>query len=65
MIKVEQRVPVYEIDGKDAVALEEVKILSHWNRPEFVVLDADQKKFTLLAGDLLAAIKNAGNTNRG
>ena len=66
MIKVEQMVGVYEHNGK-AIPVgksEEIGISSHWNRDSMVVIEVGDETFTVNADDLLAAIKNATNTNR-
>lgn len=69
MIKVESEIPVYEIEGKD-VSINPprpvMKISSHWNRHQMVVIRSPQdpeKSITVLAADLVAAVTNA--TNRG
>lgn len=63
-IKVESQVNVYEIDGKDTgptIDRPVVRVLSHWNANHLVVLDIDGKRYTVVASNLEAAIKNARN----
>jgi hypothetical protein len=68
MIKVESIVDCYEVDGQETPALSSKRphiiVRSHWNRDEFVVLEVEGKKFTLLAKDIRAAIANAVNAPR-
>jgi hypothetical protein len=65
-IKVTSIVRVYEINGKEAAYLENhgLKICSHWNNPDRIELTFgdESQKLTILAADLIAAIKNATNT---
>ena len=67
MIKVSNSVKVYEVDGKEIKSLDypQIKVDSHWNRNEFIVLQSeDGKKYTVCSRDLIAAIENATNINR-
>jgi hypothetical protein len=66
MINVESKVKVYEKDGKDTAIGDDTALVvrSHWNRDEYVVLDFGDKKWTMLAKDLEAAIRNATNSAR-
>lgn len=66
MIKVQNEVTVYEIDGtRTTIERPRVKLLSHWNDHDLVVMEMlDGKKYTFSAKDLMAAISNAQNTNR-
>ena len=65
MIDVINEVKIYEIDGKDTKFPSEtkLKVESHWNYRNFVVLKFKDMCITVPADDLLAAIKNA--TNKG
>lgn len=69
MIKVINEVEPYEVDGSEVNGLKSSKKLlaveSHWNRNEFVILDYDGKSITVLARDLISAINNSTNSNRG
>ena len=69
MIQVSSVIYVYEEDGKptsemsrDVIRLFLVK--SHWNETEKVIIHVDGKEWTVLADDLIAAVKNATNRNR-
>lgn len=66
MIKVISEVDIYEVDGSEVVGLNRPKInvLSHWNRPDLVILEIDGKKSTIVATDMEAAITNAKNCSR-
>ena len=71
MIKVENIVNVYEVDGKEksphGADGQKLIVRSHWNRNEMVVLRLPGEgapEFTVTARDLQAAIVNATNTNR-
>lgn len=66
-IKVENTVTIYERDGQevktvgDAIGL---KVLSHWNRRDFIVLQlANGKAISVVASDLQKAIQNAMNAH--
>lgn len=64
MIKVQNRVTVYEINEKDTTT-SELMVFSHWNDPNRIILQFDQdKRYTVLASDIIEAIKNAQNSNR-
>lgn len=39
-----------------------VLVLSHWNRPQLVVLEIGGSKWVVSASELIAAVKNATNT---
>jgi hypothetical protein len=66
MIKVSNELTVYEEDGKDTAMIDgpKIRVLSHWNDPDRVVLVIGEKKLTVIARDLEAAITNATNTRR-
>jgi hypothetical protein len=65
MIEVQNKVPVYEVDGKDvAISGPKIHVLSHWNSGDRVVLQIGERTWTVIAADLEAAIKNATNTRR-
>lgn len=59
MIDVKCKVTTYEES-----ATKEVVVESHWNNERFVVLHIGTKTVTVGANDILAAIKNATNSNR-
>lgn len=68
-IRVENEMQVYEIDGFEQKGLysdkPHLRVIGHWNRSEFVILQFDGgKKFTVLASELKVAIENAKNTAR-
>lgn len=67
MIKVENFVECYEVEGKDVSLFRSPKLIvrSHWNRNEMVVIETpDGTKYTVLIKDLNAAISNSGNSAR-
>lgn len=68
MIKVESKVEIYEVAGKDTDNMNKgrpvLKVSGHWNRNTMVVLQVgEQETISVVASDLLAALQNA--TNRG
>jgi hypothetical protein len=66
MIKVRSEVSVYEVNGKEQAGLSRPKIAieSHWNRDALVTICIGDESVTVVATDLLAAIKNACNSAR-
>ena len=66
MIKVVNEVEIYEIgNGVEAASgTKPLLVQSHWNLPERVILKRGTMEITVLADDLIAAIKNATNTER-
>lgn len=66
MISVDQKIPVCEIDGIPVELPEDgfINLQSHWNSPRMVILKIWNRTYTVLGEDLIAAVKNAGNTNR-
>lgn len=71
MIKVQNEVEIYEIDGSDKFpkvgekAPKPVIVESHWNIDRFIVLKVDgAKAMTVLGRDLIQAVQNAMATNR-
>jgi len=60
MIKVTCRVETYN-EPNDAPS---VIVNSHWNENKKVTLEIDGKKFTVVASDMIEAIKNCTNTAR-
>jgi len=60
-------IEVYETNGKEEEGLitdrPKVKVSEHWNRKNFVVLEIDGKKITVVADDLKRAIDNAQNAH--
>jgi ribosomal protein L22 len=62
-VKVENTIDVYETGQEMSPGKKEtIKVLSHWNRDEMVVLQVGKKSVTVLARALENAIKNATNT---
>lgn len=62
-MKVINELNIYEIDGLK-VSTKEVQVLkinSHWNYSDRVVLEIDDLKITVLVSDLQKAIQNASN----
>ena len=55
---------VYEHNGKEQQFTERpLKVTSHWNRDEFVIIDTGTETFTVLADALKVAIDNATNVD--
>lgn len=60
MIKVTNELPTYDEPAKT-----DVRVHSHWNEPSKVVIEFNGgEKRTVVASELIAAIKNATNTAR-
>jgi hypothetical protein len=61
--KVITKVEIYEVDDKEVPIgmFRSLKVLSHWNRRELVVIEVNGKKYTVEGDDLMAAIENAQN----
>ena len=64
MIKVENEIVVYEVDGISTKSFDtKLKLSSHWNEQSKVVLELEGgRRYTVVAKDLIAAISNATNT---
>ena len=63
-IEVESTVKVYEFDGEDVIGIDgpTIRVLSHWNNDQFVVLDVKKRgRITVAARDLKLAVANAVN----
>lgn len=65
-IKVENEVEVYEKNGEEAPAMkrENILIKSHGIWHDRIVLRVGRNEYTVITDDLLAAIKNASNSNK-
>ena len=66
-IKVNSAVPIQERSGElvETPIKDCLRVASHWNRSEWVILHlADAMTITVAASDLVAAIKNAQNTSK-
>lgn len=59
MIKVTSEVPTYDDPAKPFI-----RVHSHWNRNNLVVIDFGDDKRTVDSDEIMAAIKNATNTER-
>ncbi len=57
-IKVESAVKIYEDDEPSD---KKIIVSSHWNDNDFVVIKIGKKSATVIASDMIAAIKNAQN----
>lgn len=65
MVEVRNIVKCYDLERQNARKEEEIIIESHWNEPSKVVIElGNGDRITVVADDLLAAIKNATNINR-
>lgn len=60
---VTNEIKIYETNGKDTLVGENpmLKINSHWNRQNCVVIEIDGKRITVVASQLEKAIQNATN----
>lgn len=66
-IKVDSEVECYEVDGKEVDIggdSPKLRVLSHWNRNELVVLKVGSKTYTVVGDHLERAIANARNVGR-
>ena len=66
-MKIENKLKVYEVDDVEVKLSEknpEILIKNHWNRNTFVVIEIDNKRYTVSAAELDAAVENATNTRR-
>ena len=50
-----------EVRNYDEPAKESLKVHSHWLRKEFIVLEIDDEKYTIVGDHLIAAIENCKN----
>lgn len=61
-------IEVYETNGTEEKGLRsdrpKLKVSEHWNRREFVVVEIDGKKVTVLADELKRAVDNAQNAHK-
>jgi hypothetical protein len=66
VIEVINKVQIYEKGGEDVPPGKDayLTIKSHWNLSERVILRFGKTELTVLAKDLIAAVKNAQNTER-
>ena len=67
MIKVENYVTCYEVEGRDTTMIinpsPRLIFRSHWNIQEMVEIETlDGRKYTVLIKDVIAALVNSGNT---
>jgi len=53
-----------QVNSYDTPAKASMRVLSHWNDNNMVVLVVDEKEITVSAKDIIAAINNATNTAR-
>lgn len=66
-IKVTCEVKVYELNDHESKPLDPlvVKVQSHWNYDDFVVLQVNDVRYTVSGRDLIRAVKNAMATKEG
>ncbi len=64
MITVQNTIKLYEVDGVETRPIEppSIRVDSHWNRNDMVVLLVDGKSYSVVAKALIAAVNNATNT---
>lgn len=53
-----------EVQSYDDPTKQSMRVISHWNREEMVVLEFEGKEITVLARHLKAAIDNCTNTGK-
>jgi hypothetical protein len=58
-IKVTNEVQTYDEPAKPSI-----RVHSHWNQRDRVVIEIVDFRVTVLAADIMAAVDNATNTNR-
>lgn len=65
-MKTESKIEIYEINGTESKPVERPVIIvrNHWNRRNFVVIEIDDKNYTVEAGELNRAIENAKNAHK-
>jgi hypothetical protein len=65
-MRITNELECYEINGEEqkGIDLPILKVSSHWNRDEFVVLEFNGQKITVVISQLSKAIQNAGNWSR-
>ena len=71
MINVRNEIKVYELHGRpvddtvlSATIIPLFFVASHWNENSKVIITLGGEMVTVVASDLIAAIKNATNSNR-
>ena len=64
MITVQNKVPIYEINGKESLNDIFFNVSSHWNSDKLVVLTLDSQTIVVKATDLIAAVNNSINNAR-
>jgi hypothetical protein len=62
-VNVSCEISVYEVNGQEVkgAGLPKMKVKSHWSMPSKVLLQMGDHQCTVLASDLLTAVKNATN----
>ncbi len=62
-VDIRQTIQIYEEDDEELSGGGKLLgIDSHWNRNDMVILVIGRKKYTVVADDLILAVKNAMNT---
>ena len=65
MIDVKSEVKIHEINNEKVECFKhKLAVLSHWNEDDKIILQIEDKKYTINAYDLQKAIENATNINR-
>jgi len=63
MITIKQEIEVVEVDDKDVTGDGIVlKVNSHWNDAELVVIQAGRRSYTVNGDELISATQNAMNS---
>lgn len=60
-MEVRTKITIYEIDGEEKSGELVLEVKSHWNMTDRVVLKIREIEYTVIAEDLIMAIKNGQN----
>lgn len=65
MIKVTNTLKCYDLGETNSRKEEEIIIKSHWSNSNWIIIElGNGDKITVVANDLITAVKNATNINR-
>lgn len=60
-MEVKTKIKIYEINGDEISGKFILEVISHWNMTDRIVLKIAGDGYTVIAEDLIMAIKNAQN----